>query len=81
MLKALGLSLGARIAWYAVAFTFFLVFLPATLPSTNTAQRSQPEKKVYQQPLTCYKGEIGSGAKKLICDYPATPSIWTPPTH
>jgi hypothetical protein len=71
------LSFGARVAWIAVAFTLVFVFLPAAVPSQRTAQDKLPEKKVYKS-LVCYKGELGSGAKKLICDYPTSPSVWTP---
>lgn len=81
MLKQLGLSLGARIAWYAVIFTFFFVFMPAALPSTNTRQETLPKKEVYNQSLVCYKGELGNGTKKLICDYPMTPTGLIQPTR
>jgi hypothetical protein len=74
------LSFGAKLAWIAVAFTFMFVFLPAVAPQSNTRQDPVPEKKVYDQPLRCYKDQLGNGQHKLICDYPATPSVWTPPT-
>jgi hypothetical protein len=68
------LSFGCKVAWVAVVFTFMFVFLPATVPSTNTRQDAPPKKEVYNQALLCYKGELGNGSKKLICDYPATPT-------
>jgi hypothetical protein len=73
------LSFGAKCAWVAVACTLMFVFLPAAVPSQRTAQDKPPEKKVYDQPLRCYKDQLGDGQHKLICDIPATPSVWTPP--
>lgn len=75
------LTFGCKCAWMAVVFTLMFIFLPAVAPQSNVRQDKPPEKKVYDQPLKCYQDQLGNGQHKLICDIPATPSVWTPPTN
>lgn len=65
------LSLGAKIAWFAVLFMLLFVVLPAAMP--RVPREHEPKKEVYTQPLLCRKGEDRHGPV-LICDYPMTPT-------
>lgn len=68
-----GLSLGARVAWCAVAIMLFFVVLPAALPNPRSVEVA-PKKTMYTVPLYCYPEAIGTNAV-LICDRPPTPLV------
>lgn len=66
------MNLTTKICWGLAIFTFLFVFLPAVLP--DVPRDPSPKQEVYDGPLLCYKGEVAYGDKKLICNYPATPT-------